>query len=82
MIWIGFWGGGLARLNTKTNKVNHWRNEKDNPSSLSYNDVWILFKDRKGRIWIGTNGGGLNLFNSEKQNAFIAGTQEEKMNKS
>ncbi|HSW55743.1 MAG TPA: triple tyrosine motif-containing protein, partial [Ignavibacteriaceae bacterium] len=64
------WGGGLARLNTLTSKVKHWRNETDNPFSLSYNDVWAVFEDRKGRIWVGTNGGGLNLHIGEVHNYF------------
>ncbi|HSW55742.1 MAG TPA: triple tyrosine motif-containing protein, partial [Ignavibacteriaceae bacterium] len=66
------WGGGLARLNTLTSKVKHWRNETDNPFSLSYNDVWAVFEDRKGRIWVGSNGGGLNLFNEETDSSFYS----------
>jgi signal transduction histidine kinase len=70
MLWIGFWGGGLARLNPLINKIDFWRHEPDNSESLSFNDVWAITQDRKGRIWIGTNGRGLNLFNPEKQNSF------------
>ena len=33
--------------------------------SLSHDDVWVIFQDSKCRIWIGTNGGGLNLFVDE-----------------
>jgi len=33
---------------------------------LSYNDVWVIHQDRKGRIWIGTNGGGMDLYNGKK----------------
>lgn len=62
MIWIGYWGGGAARLNPVTGEYRIWRKEDDSPASLSYNDVWWIHEDRMGRIWLGTNGGGLNLF--------------------
>ena len=35
-------------------------NSKDN-NSLSNDNVYLIYRDRKGRMWIGTFGGGLNL---------------------
>lgn len=67
---MGFWGAGLAKLNPVNGKVDHWRNEPENPTSLSFNDVWSLYMDRKGRLWIGTNGGGLDLFNEDTSAIF------------
>lgn len=52
-----------AFLNPYTDEYKGWLNEANDINSLSHDDVWAIFQDRKGRIWIGTNGGGLNLFN-------------------
>jgi signal transduction histidine kinase/DNA-binding response OmpR family regulator/ligand-binding sensor domain-containing protein len=61
ILWIGFWGGGLARFNTNNGEYKIWISRADDPNSISYNDVWAITRDRKERLWIATNGGGLNL---------------------
>ena len=38
-----------------------YKHDNANPSSLSHNQVFCLLKDRGGRMWIGTLGGGLDL---------------------
>jgi signal transduction histidine kinase/ligand-binding sensor domain-containing protein/DNA-binding response OmpR family regulator len=45
-----------------------YKNPSDN-NSLSYNDVIHIFEDVKGRIWLGTFGGGVDLL--ERQNGRI-----------
>lgn len=54
-MWVGTRGNGL--------KVGDswYRNEVSDPASLSENNVFSLFRDRKDRMWIGTFGGGLEL---------------------
>lgn len=37
-----------------------FKNDPENPSTLSFNSVLTLLEDRTGHIWIGTWGGGLN----------------------
>ncbi len=69
-IWVGYWGVGVARINPKTGSYNMWLNDSDDPNSLSNNDVWTIEEDRFGRIWIGTQGGGLNLFVDENGGMF------------
>jgi len=61
-IWVGYWGVGVARINLETRNYDVWLSEPGNPHSLSHNDVWVIKEDRLGRIWLGTTGGGLNLF--------------------
>lgn len=39
--------------------------DKNNPASLNNNIVKTVFEDRKGRIWLGTAGGGINLATKE-----------------
>ena len=61
-IWVGYWGVGAARINPITGISKVWLNKPGNPMSISHNDVWVIKEDRLGRIWLGTVGGGLNLF--------------------
>ena len=42
------------------NKFLHYQNDPANPTSLSNNVIFSIFKDRSGVIWIGTFGGGIN----------------------
>jgi signal transduction histidine kinase/ligand-binding sensor domain-containing protein/DNA-binding response OmpR family regulator len=79
-IWVGYWGVGAARINTQTGKSNVWLNEPENPKSISYNDVWVIKEDMLGRIWLGTVGGGLNLFEDENDGIFHHWLQSEDEN--
>ena len=40
----------------------HYQYDPDDPTSLSNDTVWAILEDRSGRLWIGTDGGGLNRF--------------------
>ena len=53
-----------------------WLNDYDDPNSLSNNDVWTIEEDRFGRIWIGTQGGGLNLFMDKNGGMFYRWLQK------
>ena len=39
-----------------------YKQNPDDPHSLSDNRVWSLFEDSSGVLWVGTYGGGLNRF--------------------
>lgn len=38
------------------------------PENLNFSDVFCIREDRKGLIWIGTNGGGINLYDPSNGN--------------
>lgn len=77
-IWVGYWGIGLGRIKNSDNKFEIWQNTGNQiTESLSHNDVWAIYQDRKGRMWIGTNGGGLNLFINEGIGKFIRWTSDD-----
>ena len=69
-IWVGYWGVGAARINPAKGFSKVWLNEPGNPKSISHNDVWVIKEDRFGRIWLGTVGGGLNLFEDKNGGIF------------
>lgn len=63
--WIGTKGSGIYKF-TRTDdplsfRVRHFQHQPGDPNSLSDNDVYSIFQDSKGHMWIGTWGGGLDL---------------------
>lgn len=42
-----------------------YKNDRNNPRSLSFNYVEKVFVDREGRLWAGTTEGGLNRYHPE-----------------
>lgn len=63
ILWIAT-ANGLCNLNTSTRKIKNFQYNKNNPHSLSGNDVRALLYDNNNRLWIGTFGSGLNLYNN------------------
>jgi DNA-binding response OmpR family regulator/nitrogen-specific signal transduction histidine kinase len=58
-LWVALYGKGVYRLNTKTNRWDHFTH----PTSLCYDYCISLSTDSDGRIWIGTEGGGVSCYN-------------------
>ncbi|MEM6327650.1 MAG: two-component regulator propeller domain-containing protein [Bacteroidota bacterium] len=56
-LWVGTWGGGVARRDPVTGAFEAWRHDPDDPTSLPGDIVTALHEDRAGRLWIGTEGG-------------------------
>jgi len=74
-LWIAT-DGGLNRLvpNSSENGDGkspptfiRYQHDPNNPYSLSHDEVYALYEDHSGVFWIGTNGGGLNRFDREKE---------------
>lgn len=62
--WISTKGNGIYRLvpqGRNTFKISQFRHSPANPYSLSSNDIYFVYQDKKGRIWIATYGNGINL---------------------
>ncbi|MCW8813022.1 MAG: hypothetical protein OQJ93_13735 [Ignavibacteriaceae bacterium] len=51
-LWIGTMENGLICLNTETNEIQHYKNDPQNPASLSTNSVTSLCEDDSGNIWM------------------------------
>ena len=65
-LWLSTKGDGLIVGTPDSSQpmgyqLKHHRNAKDNPASISGNNVYYTFIDSKDRIWVGTLDGGLNL---------------------
>lgn len=65
-IWIGTKAQGLYVLTPTSDPekyaIRHYAPQTNNPYSLSHPSVYSIFEDSGGHIWIGTLGGGLNLW--------------------
>lgn len=78
IFWIGT-SEGLIRFNEKTQNFHAFKNQPENPYSLSNNLVKSICpdpSDPENFLWIGTAGGGLNLF-SKKDEIFTHFTENE-----
>ncbi len=80
MLWMGTWGNGLFRLNPASLtgaqiEYDHFSYNSGDLASLSNNEVWSLFEDSFGTIWIGT-GAGLNRYLPE-ENRFKRYTEKD-----
>ena len=58
-----------AALILATEQFTRFASDPDNPHSLSSDRVTSFAEDKSGRIWVGTEGGGLNLFD-QSNNTF------------
>jgi len=66
-IWVGT-NYGLNRLDGY--ETLNFKNDPDNPNSISNSFIKSLFVDSKNNLWVGTVGGGLNKFD-RNTNGFI-----------
>ncbi len=73
-LWIGTRGGGLNRLDLRTERFTHFFHNSTDPRSLSSNDILSLARDPEGNLWIGT-GYGLNRM--EQDNTFTRFTERD-----
>ena len=66
--WFGIIseGAGVVRKDFKSGKLVRYPHIPNDTSSFSIGEVYRIFEDKAGTIWIGTRGGGLNQFITEK----------------
>lgn len=65
-IWLGTKGDGLFKAEPVDNKrdrytVRHFVTDSKDLFAISSNSIYTLLEDKRGRIWVGTFGGGINL---------------------
>lgn len=75
-LWVGTFGGGLNKILASDFasgiiRFHNFKNNVLNPFSISDNRIYSIFQDRKGTLWVGTFGGGLNKFD-DKTERFIS----------
>ena len=59
--------GCINLIEQNENWSQPFRHDPDDPRSLGEDWIFSFLEDREGGIWLGTVGGGLNLFDPEKE---------------
>jgi ligand-binding sensor domain-containing protein/signal transduction histidine kinase len=69
-LWIGTWKGGLNLFLPGKNEFVYYKNDPQNPKSISGNGVTIIHPDREHEefLWVGTLNSGLERFNRHTGN--------------
>ncbi|MCF6223306.1 MAG: response regulator [Flavobacteriaceae bacterium] len=61
IIWIGYVGGAINKLDPYKNTFFHYKHLPKNSSSISDNMINSIYEDSSKNIWISTSNGGINL---------------------
>jgi signal transduction histidine kinase/ligand-binding sensor domain-containing protein/DNA-binding response OmpR family regulator len=64
-IWIGTLNGGINVVDPQKYKFNTIANDPANPNSLPINYISNFYEASDQNIWVGTDGGGLAIWNRE-----------------
>lgn len=65
-LWIGTRLGGLTKFHQPSATWKTYRNDPNNPQTISNDEILVINEDEKGRIWVGTED-GLNVFDPETE---------------
>lgn len=64
VLWVGT-NHGLNRYDEHSDSFHSYFYDEQDMSSISSDNIYTLFEDSMDRLWIGTSGGGLNLYDRE-----------------
>ena len=81
-VWIGYQGSGFSRLNIHTQKIEEFfRYNPETAGGLTSGNIRRIITDNLGRVWLGTAGGGLNLYNPpDRSFRYFTTTSEPSIN--
>ena len=74
-LWVGSYGDGLFILDPATGRYKHYMGDGI-PDALHENNIYSIFRDTAGEIWIGTESG---LYLYDKQKDVVSRVFEEQM---
>ncbi len=75
-VWFGLYSSGLGCYDKVNDTFKYYRHSPEDETSISDDKVKSVLMDQQGKLWIGTEGGGLNVFIKETQ-TFDRVLQEE-----
>lgn len=63
-VWFATMGKGLYRYSPMSRQWRRYEKNGDRADALPHNKIITLFKDSRGRLWIGTEGGGAAIYDA------------------
>ncbi|MCU0451816.1 MAG: hypothetical protein MUC97_18535, partial [Bernardetiaceae bacterium] len=60
-LWLGTEGAGLQIMNLATQAYRQHLANRQDPTSLTNNSIYTIYRDRQQRVWLGTHAGGVNI---------------------
>nr|NQU93316.1 hypothetical protein [Bacteroidota bacterium] len=69
--WIIAYNNGISRLNQYANSFLQVQNKINDKNTLSHNHACTFLLDKKGYLWVGTFGGGLNRTRSNEEHNYM-----------
>ncbi|MBL1213816.1 MAG: SpoIIE family protein phosphatase [Ignavibacteriae bacterium] len=68
--WIGTFTKGLIKYNPNKKIFNHYAHDENNKNSISHSYIYSVLESKAhpGKIYVGTRGGGLNIFDTQTNN--------------
>ncbi|RKY91051.1 MAG: hypothetical protein DRQ01_08285, partial [Ignavibacteriae bacterium] len=69
ILWIGTSTQGLIKYDPNKKLFAHYKHNEKNKNSVSSSEIYSLLESKvhPGKIYVGTKGGGLNLFDTQAQ---------------
>lgn len=67
-LWVGSYGKGLYIIDLKDASFINLMPDIRNPFSIGFQDILSIYVDKKGGIWIGTDGGGVSYYDKQFNN--------------
>ena len=61
-LWVGLYDLGLFHRAAGSDTFERYQHVEGDPTSLGDDRVYVLHQSRDGRIWVGTNGAGVSVF--------------------
>ncbi len=69
-VWICTYRNGLYVVRISGNEepeIVHYKHDRNDASSISSDFIFTAYEDREGHLWVGTENGGLNLFDRKSE---------------
>ena len=70
---------GLNKYDLKTEQFYKYKNNPNDTTSISDNDITSIFEDKSGTLWIGTTN-GINKYNRENDNFTVIKKVSDRFN--